>query len=264
MEAAAALRGFLAGRRVIVLGGAGLSTESGIPDYRGAGRPARTPIMHRDFVRSAAVRRRYWARAYVGWSHIRTAKPNPAHSALAALEARGDVVGVITQNVDELHQAAGSTRVVELHGSLWRVRCLQCGACERRDDLQERMSSDNSGWQGAGEARPDGDADVCNFDDFMLPTCLGCGGDLKPDVVMFGDNVARPVLDAAFALFDEADALLVAGSSLAVWSGFRFVRRAADRAMPIAIANLGPTRGDPFASLRIEARLGELLPSCCA
>ena len=261
MDAVTALRGFLAGRRVVVLGGAGLSTESGIPDYRGAGRPARTPIMHRDFVRSVHVRRRYWARAFAGWERIAGAQPNAAHSALAALEARGDVVGVITQNVDELHQSAGSLRVVELHGSLWRVRCLGCGNVERRDVLQARMAAANAGWLGAGEARPDGDAEVSAVEDFVLPVCPACGGDLKPDVVMFGDNVARPVLDAAFALFDEADALLVAGSSLAVWSGFRFVRRAAERAMPIAIANLGPTRGDPFAFLRVEARLGELLPS---
>lgn len=259
-EEAARLGAQLDGRRVVALAGAGLSTESGIPDYRGNGRPARTPIWHRDFVASPAARARYWARSLVGWPTVQAARPNPAHHALAALEAAGRLRGIITQNVDGLEAAAGCRRVVQLHGSLWRARCLHCAAIESRADLQARLRALNPGFAEAGPTAPDGDAEVGTAAGFQVPPCLACGGVLKPDVVFFGDNVARPVLDAALGLFDEAEVLLVLGSSLSVWSGFRFVRRAAAHGVPVVIANLGPTRGDPFAALRIAAPLGHLLP----
>jgi NAD-dependent SIR2 family protein deacetylase len=265
--AARALASLLAGRRTVALVGAGLSTESGIPDYRGAGRSPRTPITHREFLHSAAARARYWARSVVGWPAIARARPNAGHLALAALERHGAVTAVVTQNVDGLHHAAGSARVVELHGSLWRVRCLDCGAIERRDALQARLLALNPAWQVAPDAplAPDGDAEVDREPTerhraFCVADCASCGGLLKPDVVFFGDNVARPIVDEAYALVDEAEALVVLGSSLTVWSGFRFVRRAAERGRAVAIANLGPTRGDPLAALRVEAPLGALLP----
>ena len=259
----AALGALLRGRRVVALTGAGCSTESGIPDYRGEGRSRRAPIQYQQFVGSEAMRRRYWARAVAGWPTIAAARPNPAHRALAALEERGLVAGVITQNVDGLHGAAGSRRVVELHGALARVRCLGCGARCARDDLQARMLAANPGWlEVLAAAAPDGDAEL--GDDviarFVPPACRRCGGALKPDVVFFGENVPRPVVDAAWALFDEAEVLLVVGSSLAVFSGFRFVRRAAERGVPVAILNRGPTRGDPHAAVRLDATAGVALP----
>ena len=261
-----ALVELLAGRRVVALTGAGCSTESGIPDYRGQGRsPSRTPIQHDAFLRRAEVRRRYWARATVGWSRFRGALPNAAHEALAVMETSGTLVGVITQNVDRLHAAAGSRRVVELHGALEDVRCLTCGAPEARTDVHERLLDENPGWleRVAGDVRPDGDADLAeeHVDDLRVVDCLVCGGVLKPDVVFFGGNVGEATLAAAWKLFDEAEALLVVGSSLAVWSGYRFVRRATERSVPVAIVNLGPTRADAEAVLRVPARAGEVLPA---
>jgi NAD-dependent SIR2 family protein deacetylase len=263
LQAAAEL---LRGRRVVVLAGAGLSTESGIPDYRSPGRPVRTPIQHRDFLRSEATRRRYWARSFVGWPRIAAARPNRGHLALAALEAASVVCGVITQNVDGLHQQAGHRRVVELHGSMHAVRCLDCGASEPREALQTRIDAANPGWQGGGVALPDGDAEVSAdaLAAFVMPTCMVCAGVLKPDVVFFGDNVRPPILEAAWRLFDEGERLLVVGSSLTVFSGFRFVRRAAERATPVAICTLGPTRGDGLSSVKVEAPLGEVLPALAA
>jgi NAD-dependent SIR2 family protein deacetylase len=262
----AALVELLADRRVVALTGAGCSTESGIPDYRGQGKsPSRTPIQHDAFLRRADVRRRYWARATVGWSRFRGARPNAAHDALSAMEASGALVGVITQNVDRLHAVAGSRRVVELHGALEDVRCLACGAPEARTGVHERLLDENPGWLArvSGEVRPDGDADLAeaHVDDLRVVDCLVCGGVLKPDVVFFGGNVGEATLAAAWKLFDEADALLVVGSSLAVWSGYRFVRRATERGVPVAIVNLGPTRADAEAALRIAARAGEVLPA---
>jgi NAD-dependent SIR2 family protein deacetylase len=194
-----------------------------------------------------------------------SAVPNPGHVALAALESAGHVAGVITQNVDGLHQAAGSRRVVELHGSLAAVRCLSCGQREPRAALQERMRVLNPTFRAPAVAfAPDGDADLddtANTDDpFVVPDCVACGGVLKPDVVFFGDNVGLDVVSAAWKLFDEAEVLLVVGSSLTVWSGFRFVRRAAERALPVAIVNLGPTRGDELARVRVAEPIGEVLP----
>ncbi len=249
----------LSGRRVVALTGAGCSTASGIPDYRGAGRPPRKSIQHHDFITSEAHRRRYWARAVVGWPVIRAARPNAAHLALAALEDAGRLAGVITQNVDGLHGAAGSRRVVELHGALAWVRCLGCGVRTPRDDVQARMLAANPTWAPTAHAAPDGDADLEDTAGFAVVPCEICGGILKPDVVMFGDNVARPIVDAAWALLDDAEALLVVGSSLAVFSGYRFVRRAAERGVPIAIVNRGPTRGDAHAAVRVDADAGETL-----
>jgi NAD-dependent SIR2 family protein deacetylase len=251
------------GRRVVALTGAGCSTESGIPDYRGEGRPARrAPIQYREFVGSEAHRRRYWARAVVGWSTIAEARPNPAHRALAALEEAGVVAGVITQNVDGLHHAAGSRRVVELHGSLARVRCLGCGARVERAELQRRLLDANPGWlDRAAVSAPDGDAVLPDdvVAGFRVDACRRCGGVLKPDVVFFGENVPPPVVEAAWRLFGDAELLLVIGSSLAVFSGYRFVLRAAERGVPIAIVNRGPTRGDDRAVVRLDAAAGAVL-----
>lgn len=266
MDGLPALIGLLRGRRVVALTGAGCSTESGIPDYRGPDTPprARPPIQHREFVDHADARRRYWARSMLGWPRLAAARPNRGHEALAALERAGAVVGLITQNVDGLHHRAGSHEVVELHGALRRVRCLACGGMSPRDELQRRLAGANPGWMERGGAvAPDGDSDLA--DDapasFEVVACAACGGVLMPDVVFFGGSVPRPTLDAAWAAFERAEVLLVVGSSLTVFSGYRFVRRAAERAVPVAILNRGPTRGDPHASLRVDARAGEALAS---
>lgn len=252
-------------KKVVVLAGAGLSTESGIPDYRGpeTARRARNPMQGRQFITDAKARARYWARSLNGFPRIAAAQPNLGHKSLASLERIGVVSGIITQNVDGLHQAAGSQRVIELHGALARVRCLDCGVIESRSSLQLRLLELNPSWA-AHEApiAPDGDADLEShpFDQFCVPTCLYCQGVLKPDVVFFGENVDPDIKDAAFSLFDESEVLLVVGSSLTVYSGFRFVRRANERSMPVFIINLGATRGDPLATLRLDARLGDVLP----
>lgn len=258
------LAALLRGRRIVALTGAGISTESGIPDYRSPAAQARVrrPIQGPEFVRSAALRQRYWARSMAGWERFRLAHPNDAHHALARLEAAGIVDGVITQNVDRLHHAAGSRAVIELHGALAETMCLACGEVEGRDDLQARMRALNPTWiDGPSPQAPDGDAELS--DDvvarFVTPACRACGGVLKPKVVFFGDNVARPVVDSAFAKIASADALLVAGTSLAVFSGYRFLVRAAERGIPIAIVNRGPVRGEERATLKIEASTGEAL-----
>jgi len=251
--------------RCVVLTGAGCSTESGIPDYRGTGRPARpnSPIQHGAFLRDPMVRRRYWARATLGWERFSKARPNRAHRALAALERVGAVAGVITQNVDRLHQAAGSARVVELHGALADVVCLDCGSREHRAALQARLLAANPGWLDTSVmTNPDGDADLpsARVADFQVVECRACAGTLKPDVVFFGGSVAQPVLASAWELFGEATALVVVGSSLAVFSGFRFARRAAELGLRMAIVNLGPTRADELAPCaRVHAPAGEVL-----
>jgi NAD-dependent SIR2 family protein deacetylase len=259
----------VAGRRVVALTGAGCSTESGIPDYRGAGTPApaRKPIQHDAFLRRPEVRQRYWARSTVGWARFSRARPNAAHRALAALEEAGVLAGVITQNVDRLHQEAGSRRVVELHGALAEVLCLDCGATEPRAEVQDRLLAVNPGWlDRAAAMAPDGDADLPAGEvaTFEVVACRRCGGTLKPDVVFFGGSVAERTLANAWELFDEAGALLVVGSSLAVYSGFRFVRRADERGLPIAVVNLGPTRADELAHARIAERAGDVLPQLAA
>jgi NAD-dependent deacetylase sirtuin 4 len=260
-------------RSVVVLAGAGCSTESGIPDYRGPeGRlRARKPMQYGEFVGSLAARTRYWARSTVGWTRVSDARPNPGHAALARLERGGAVCGIITQNVDGLHHAAGSRRVVELHGSLARVRCLDCGRRVSRIEHQRRLMELNPGWievVGGGdgshaEVAPDGDAEVADpaVRGFVVPGCDTCGGVLKPDVVFFGENVPGPTVDRAWELFDEADVLLVVGSSLTVFSGRRFVYRAVERDVPIGVLNLGATRADDVAAVKLEARLGEALPA---
>jgi len=259
------LEALLRTRRTVVLSGAGCSTESGIPDYRGpeTRRRARNPVQYRAFVTDATARSRYWARSAVGWLRVSEAHPNAGHRALARLEEASVVHGIITQNVDGLHQAAGSRNVIELHGSLADVCCLACGTLESRLHLQERLLACNPGWKAhPAVLAPDGDADLdfAASEAFAVPGCLQCGGVLKPNVVFFGENVPRIRVEAAWRLFSEADALLVVGSSLAVYSGYRFVRRAAREAMPVAIINLGPTRGDDLAQVRLEGRLGEVLP----
>lgn len=278
------LASVLRGKRVVALTGAGCSTESGIPDYRGAENETVAPIRPNkyqrksiqgpDFAKSPATRARYWARALVGWPLISNARPNAAHHALAALEASGVLRGVITQNVDRLHHAAGSRRVIELHGALADVVCLDCGALEPRDSVQARLQAINQSWLEAhaglapsndatgAVAEPDGDAELADdaIESFRVAGCRACDGRLKPRVVFFGDNVPKPVVDDAFALLAEADVLLVAGSSLTVFSGYRFVRRAADRPIPIAIVNLGPTRGDELAIVSVRERVGVVLP----
>ena len=264
-----AVTSLLAGRPFVALTGAGCSTESGIPDYRGAGRPGpRNPIQHDAFMRRADVRQRYWARATLGWERFKSARPNAGHAALARLEAAGLLAGVITQNVDRLHQAAGSRRVVELHGALADVRCLACAAHEPRAALQARLLAANPDWLQAaqGAARPDGDAELPGdlVAAFQVVGCRACGGALKPDVVFFGGTVAEPTLSAAWALLGAGAALLVVGSSLTVYSGFRFVRRAHELGMPIAILNVGPTRGDSLAQARVSAPAGEALPRLAA
>ncbi|NTX66330.1 NAD-dependent protein deacetylase [Myxococcus sp. CA051A] len=260
-----ALVSLLRGRRTVVLTGAGCSTESGIPDYRGPGTRARArnPIQHREFLQRPEVRARYWARSLLGWPRFASAHPNPAHRALAALEQGGHVPGLITQNVDRLHHAAGSSRVIELHGALARVRCLDCAAQEARVDLQARLLALNPDFSHQVlELRPDGDAELSSeaLQSFQVPACVRCGGTLKPDVVFFGDNVPAPTVTEAFALLEEGDALLVVGSSLAIYSGYRFLVRAAERHVPIAILNLGECRGVELADLRVEASAGDVLP----
>lgn len=256
----------LSGKRVVALTGAGISTESGIPDYRG---PAtrhvpRNPVQHRDFVRDPAVRRRYWARAFVGWERFRGARPNRGHDTLAALERCGAVSGIVTQNVDRLHQAAGSRDVIELHGALAEVRCLGCGAIEAREDVQHRLTVLNPELSAShATMAPDGDADLARelYEGFRPAECLACGGTLMPNVVFFGGTVPKDVVDAAFARVEQAEVLLVLGTSLTVFSGFRFVRRARELGIAIGLVNLGETRGDPFATVRVDAPLGEVLPA---
>jgi NAD-dependent SIR2 family protein deacetylase len=255
----------LAAGRVVVLSGAGLSTESGIPDYRGptgAARPA-TPMTYREFTRSADARRRYWARSHLGWPAMAAARPNAGHRAVARLQEHGLLAGVITQNVDGLHQVGGATEVTELHGALARVLCLDCGARSSRAELHARLSQANRRWQArAGVVNPDGDVVIAEHDvaSFEPVACRSCGGVLKPDVVFFGESVPRDRVDACYALVEAANALLVVGSSLHVMSGYRFVLHCAKRQIPVVIVNQGPTRGDGECQVRVHERLGRALP----
>jgi NAD-dependent SIR2 family protein deacetylase len=250
---------------VVVLSGAGLSTESGIPDYRGPSGASRrhTPMTYQSFVGDPAARHRYWARSFLGWRQIAGARPNAGHRAVAELQQRGLVGAIITQNVDGLHQAAGAREVVELHGGLDRVLCLACGCPEPRRGLDARLHAANRAFTAAATAvNPDGD--VALEDDelaaFRMVACLGCGvGPLKPDVVFFGENVPKPRVEQCYGAVEAAGALLVLGSSLTVLSGFRFVRHAAKRGIPVAIVNQGPTRGDDLADVRVDAPLGSTL-----
>jgi len=259
------LRRFLADfPRLVVISGAGVSIASGIPAYRdrAGGWQHSPPITHQEFVSDPARRRRYWARSLLGWPTVRDARPNGAHLALARLEQRGHVHLLITQNVDRLHQRAGSAAVIDLHGRVDRVRCLACAATVSREVIQQQLLRDNPGpGSHAAAVRPDGDADIGDelIAEMTIPTCAGCGGTLMPDVVFFGGTVPRERVDACRDAIAEADALLAVGSSLQVYSGFRFCRLARDLGKPIAIINPGTTRGDPLATVKLAADCEPLL-----
>ncbi|MFH9008640.1 NAD-dependent protein deacetylase [Streptomyces afghaniensis] len=249
---------------VLVLSGAGISTESGIPDYRGEGGSLsrHTPMTYQDFTGSAQARRRYWARSHLGWRTFGRARPNAGHRSVAAFGRHGLLSGVITQNVDGLHQVAGSEDVVELHGSLARVVCLACGAFSPRRELAERLEEVNPGFDPvAAGINPDGDADLSDAQvaDFRVVPCASCGGILKPDVVFFGENVPPRRVEHCRALVRESASLLVLGSSLTVMSGLRFVRQAAQDGKPVLIVNREPTRGDRHAFTRVSLPLGAAL-----
>lgn len=264
VDAVARAADLLAGRRVVVISGAGLSTDSGIPDYRGPDSPPRTPMTYQQFVGDTEFRQRYWARNHLGWRRMDAARPNQGHRAVAALERAGVVSGVITQNVDLLHTKAGARRVIDLHGTYARVCCLRCPAMISRMTLAERLEAANPGFaedvSATGiEVAPDADAVVTDTARFRMVDCASCGGMLKPDIVYFGETVPADRVAAAYALIDEARAVLVAGSSLTVMSGLRFVRRAAKNGVPVVIVNRGPTRGDDLAAVRIHAGCSETL-----
>jgi NAD-dependent SIR2 family protein deacetylase len=249
---------------VVVLSGAGLSTESGIPDYRGPTGLARRaePMTYQAFTGTDAARQRYWARSHLGWRHIARAAPNRGHLAVADLQRYGLLSGIITQNVDGLHQQAGARDVIELHGSLSRVICLGCGERTPRDELDQRLRAANPAWAAQSrQVNPDGDAvlDDGATEQFQVVGCLRCAGALKPDVIFFGENVPPGRVGDCYALVSEARALLVLGSSLTVMSGYRFVRHAAKLGIPVAIINQGPTRGDAQATLTLDAPLGSTL-----
>lgn len=266
----AGLAGFLAAhQRLLVITGAGISTASGIADYRdrdGAWkRPP--PMTYQAFTGSEAARRRYWARSLLGWPRMARARPNPAHHLLAGLQQRGQVQALVTQNVDGLHQAAGSDAVIDLHGRLDAVVCLGCGARSARAQLQQVLEAANPGWleRPAGIA-PDGDADLdeVDFSCFQVPACTHCAGVLKPDVVFFGESVPRTRVATVQAHLAAADSVLVVGSSLMVWSGFRFVKAAADAGLPIAILNRGLTRADGLATLTCDEDIASALAAALA
>ena len=253
------------GGDVVVLSGAGLSTESGIPDYRGATGAAQrryTPMTYATFTGDSDARRRYWARSHLGWQHMARALPNAGHLALAELERRGHVRGTITQNVDGLHGKAGSRNVIELHGRLDQVRCLSCGVVTARHDMDARLREANADWSTTVIAlNPDGDAEVPDsaLDSFVVVDCNECGGLLKPDVVYFGESVPAERVAAAYDVVARAAMVLVLGSSLHVFSGRRFVQRAAQEHKLVAIVNDGPTRCDDLAYIKVNAPLGATL-----
>ena len=252
----------LLGGRTVVLTGAGMSTDSGIPDYRGPGAPVRMPMTFQEFVAGEQSQQRYWARAHLGWSRMGSALPNEGHLALARLEALGAVDFLITQNVDGLHERAGHERLVALHGRISEVVCLDCGALTHRTAMQQALTEANPGWLRAHAdvaARPDGDVELEETAGFVVPSCAGCGGRLKPHVVFFGENVPKARVERCYAAVDAADALLVAGSSLTVMSGLRFVRYAAKAGLPVVIVNRGVTRGDDLATIKVEAGCSEWL-----
>lgn len=259
------LLALLTGRRIAVLTGAGISTDSGIPDYRGPDSPPSNPMTIAQFTGDPVFRQRYWARNHVGWRHMADTAPNAGHRALAALEGTGAVNGVITQNVDLLHSKAGSRRVVDLHGNYATVVCLACGNSLSRAALAEQLEQLNpgfierSGKLGGIAVAPDADAVVADTASFCYLDCGECGGILKPDIVYFGENVPKDRVVLAYSMVDEAEALLVAGSSLTVFSGYRFVRHAAARGIPIAIVNRGPTRGDDLAAVKFDGGCSAVL-----
>lgn len=255
----------LQGRRVSVLTGAGMSTDSGIPDYRGPDSPPSNPMTIRQFTSDPVFRRRYWARNHVGWRHMDQTMPNAGHRALAMMEASGVVTALITQNVDLLHTKAGSRGVVNLHGTYAQVVCLDCGHTMSRTALADLLEIANPGFLERAEVvggiavAPDADAVVSDTASFVIVDCPACGGMLKPDIVYFGENVPKDRVEKAYSLVDAADALLVAGSSLTVYSGYRFVRHAAAHRVPVAIVNRGGTRGDDLAAVKVDAGCSEML-----
>jgi NAD-dependent SIR2 family protein deacetylase len=259
----------LRGLTFTALTGAGISTDSGIPDYRSPDSPPRNPMTFEQFVGDEAFRRHYWARNHVGWQHVRRTRPNAGHRALAAMETAGIVRGVITQNVDLLHEDAGSRRVIDLHGRYDRVVCLACGRVISRAHLAERLDELNPHFLDAVladgltvtdiEVAPDADAVVEQTAHFVPAPCEFCGGVLKPEIVYFGETVPRERVERAYAMVDDAGALLVAGTSLTVMSGLRFVRHAAQAGKPIVIVNRGETRGDPLATVKVEAGVTQTL-----
>lgn len=251
----------LAGRRIAVLTGAGVSTDSGIPDYRGEGAPVRSPMTFQTFLADTRARQRYWAGSHLGWRYFAAAAPNPGHQALADLELAGIVNGVITQNVDGLHLRAGSRHVVDVHGSMDRVFCLSCGQQFAREDIAARMTRENP-WLAEPDTvklNPDGDVDIDAVGEMIVPDCTVCGGVLKPDVVFFGELVPTAKFTAGAALIRTADAFIVAGSSLVVNSGIRLLEQAVRRRVPILIVNRGGTKGDSRATLKIDAGASEVL-----
>jgi NAD-dependent SIR2 family protein deacetylase len=256
----------LTGRTVAVLTGAGVSTDSGIPDYRGAGALPRNPMTFQQFIKDPEYRKRYWAGSHLGWRQFDDAQPNDGHRALAELELAGVVNGVMSQNVDGLHLRAGSQRVVDLHGTMDRVRCLTCGQGFARSDIAIRLARENP-WldePAARELAPDGDVEVGSIDGFVTPDCTVCGGVLKPDIVFFGEFIPTEKFAEATALMQSADALLIAGSSLVVNSGIRLLDQAAKRKLPIVIINRGVTRGDLRATLKIDGGTSEHLAALAA
>jgi NAD-dependent SIR2 family protein deacetylase len=266
VDQVAALGEWLAEGDVVVLSGAGLSTESGIPDYRGPSGMARraTPMTYQAFTRDPVARRRYWARSHLGWRTIGDAAPNAGHRSVARLQELGTLSGIITQNVDGLHQAGGARDVVELHGNLAQIACLECGTRTPRGDLEARLNEANPGFTAAVSAvNPDGDVELddADLDGFVVVDCLACGGLLKPDVVYFGETVPPDRVSRSFALVAAARTLLVLGSSLTVMSGRRFVLRAAKDGIRVAIVNQGATRGEPYAGMTVDAPLGIVLPA---
>jgi NAD-dependent SIR2 family protein deacetylase len=255
----------LADRRFAVLTGAGVSTDSGIPDYRGPDSPPSNPMTIRQFTSDPVFRQRYWARNHVGWRHMDDTQPNAGHRAVAALERNGVVNGVITQNVDLLHTKAGSRDVINLHGTYAQVICLSCGQSRSRAALAKELDALNPGFTervetvGGLAVAPDADAVVADTASFRYLDCASCGGMLKPDIVYFGESVPKDIVQQGFSLVEDAEALLVAGSSLTVFSGYRFVRHAAALGIPVAIVNRGPTRGDGLATVKVDGGCSELL-----
>lgn len=252
----------LSGRTVAILTGAGISTDSGIPDYRGEGAPKNHPMSLNEFLNSAERRRRYWMGSHLGWRTFHKAVPNAGHKAVAQLEKDGVAVGVVTQNVDGLHHEAGSMRIVDLHGRLDRVRCLQCSQSYSRDGIAAQIDAANPGFLEAmrdQQVMPDGDVSVETDWDFVIPTCDLCEGMLKPEVVFFGEFVPTSVFQSAASLVEGADALVVAGSSLVVNTGMRLVSQAKKQKKPVVVINRGPTKADSLATVRIEAGTSEAL-----
>jgi NAD-dependent SIR2 family protein deacetylase len=266
VEQVAALGEWISDGGVVVLSGAGLSTESGIPDYRGPSGSARrsTPMTYQAFTRDPVARRRYWARSHLGWRTIGEARPNDGHRAVARLQELGRLDGIITQNVDGLHQAAGARNVIELHGNLARIVCLDCGELSPREEMAARLDAANPAFAAVASAiNPDGDVELDDaaLDGFAVVDCRSCGGMLKPDVVYFGETVPAGRVARSFELVGDARTLLVLGSSLTVMSGRRFVLRAAKEGIRVAIVNRGVTRGEPYAGLFVDAPLGIVLPN---